>query len=173
MEEQAWLLRTAFCLLWLRRLQTQLEWQFCSGDQKPVSGPGSSWSQPRNIRRVPLESPEGPAALAKEVKAYQAMATAAVALSTLQSITYPLISSPFYFISLFSFPIVASKMVGLEAGGRKGRGWQLQEPRPPPQCPWEMHMAPRDENNTLFKLFWWNDRDPRVTNISGTAPFFP
>lgn len=29
-----------------------------------------------------------------------------------------------------------------------------------------------DENNSLFKLFWLNDRFPRVTNISGTALFF-
>lgn len=43
----------------------------------------------------------------------------------------------------------------------------------PSNPPGEMHMTPRDENNTLFKLFWLTDGDPRVTNISGAAPFIP
>lgn len=67
---------------------------------------------------------------------YKAMVTIATLLSFLLFILFAclLFSSPFYFISLFSLPIVMSNMVGWRKRGRKGTN-RLTAPRAP-LLPW-------------------------------------
>lgn len=50
---QAWFQRTAFFLLWLHHLETQLQLQFCGGGQKPAWSPGSIWLQPKKHKEGP------------------------------------------------------------------------------------------------------------------------
>lgn len=84
---------------------------------------------------------------------------------------YLFFSSLSYFISLISFPIISSNTPASHDGAnaKEERAGADSSGSPSPQCPGEMHMAPGEENNVLFMLFWLNDR---VTNISGTAAFF-
>lgn len=165
MEGQAWFQRTAF--FWLWHLETQLEWWFCSRGRKLGWSLDGIWPQPRNTRRVPSESPEETCARGWRGRIeYKAMAMIATLLSTFYSVCLSalLISILFYSSILFSHCHV--KYGGV--GGREEERIEADSSKSPSNALGKFG----DENNSLFKLFWLNDRYPRVTDISGTALFF-
>lgn len=99
---QAWFQCTAFFLLWLQHLETQLQWQFCGGGQKPAWSPGSIWLQPKKCKEGPTGEPRRVSCLGGRGRLeYKAMATIATLLSTLYSVC---LSSLFISV-LFYFPI--------------------------------------------------------------------
>lgn len=92
---------------------------------EPVPGPGCIWSQPRNIMRVPFESPEELVAWAEKAEQHTRH-WKQLPFFFLLFILFAchLFSAPFYFISLV-FPPSCQIWWGEREGGRRRRVQQL------------------------------------------------
>lgn len=107
-----------------RHVGTPLQWQFGRGGQKPVSSPGSVWPRPRNTRRVPLESPEEPAAWAEGAGQGAGIRASAAPPSA----PYPAACSFHSALLSLWFPPPRQMWCHWRKGRRKGRGGPSHSP---------------------------------------------